>query len=76
MWSAMDVKGTGVVKNEEITPLHDEAGLAMPPLTTVRYDLREAGRHRAETVVASLSGHPRDLDVVPPVPQVVQRSSA
>ncbi|MFC4117355.1 LacI family DNA-binding transcriptional regulator [Nonomuraea zeae] len=52
------------------------ARLTAPPLTTVCYDLHQAGRQRAEAVVAGLSGH--QLDVValtPAVPQVVQRSS-
>lgn len=52
------------------------ARLAIPPLTTVGWDLHEVARHRAEEVITSLSGQePRHA---PPSvnPQVVQRSSS
>jgi DNA-binding LacI/PurR family transcriptional regulator len=32
------------------------ARLAAPPLTTIAFDLREAGRRRAEMIMASLAG--------------------
>ena len=32
------------------------ARLAAPPLTTIAFDLREAGRGRAEMIMASLAG--------------------
>lgn len=32
------------------------ARVAAPPLTTIQFDLREAGRHRAEAVIARLAG--------------------
>ncbi|MCG5213291.1 LacI family DNA-binding transcriptional regulator [Streptosporangium sp. KLBMP 9127] len=51
------------------------ARLATPPLTTVCYDLHQAGRQRAEAVVAGLTGHQDDVALTPAIPQVVQRSS-
>jgi DNA-binding LacI/PurR family transcriptional regulator len=37
------------------------ARLTAPPLTTVGFDLREAGRRRAETIAASLAGREPQL---------------
>ena len=54
------------------------ARLAAPPLTTVCFDLHQAGRRRAEAVVASLSGREPGLTPAlhdPQVMQVIQRSS-
>ncbi|MFB4263110.1 LacI family DNA-binding transcriptional regulator [Nonomuraea sp. GTA35] len=51
------------------------ARLATPPLTTVCYDLHQAGRQRAEAVVAGLSGQRLDAALTPVIPQVVRRSS-
>jgi DNA-binding LacI/PurR family transcriptional regulator len=51
------------------------ARLAAPPLTTIGIDLRHAGRHRAEMVMASLAGR----EARRPVPDewhVVRRASA
>lgn len=52
------------------------ARVAAPPLTTVRFDLREAGRHRAQAVIAHLSG--REPDAAPNSVglHLVQRESA
>jgi DNA-binding LacI/PurR family transcriptional regulator len=50
------------------------ARLAAPPLTTVSFDLRQAGRRRADLILASLAGR----DPHPAAPdewQVVERSS-
>ena len=52
------------------------AGLTAPPLTSVCFDLHEAGRQRAEAVVAGLSGNESEFTFAPPVLRVVQRSSA
>ena len=51
------------------------AGLTAPPLTSVCFDLREAGRQRADAVVAGLSGNEAEFAFAPPVLRVVQRSS-
>jgi DNA-binding LacI/PurR family transcriptional regulator len=54
------------------------ARLADPPLTTIRFDLNEAGRRRAEAIVASLSGREPGLTPAPFDPrvmQVIQRAS-
>jgi len=51
------------------------APLVAPPLTTVAFDLRQAGRHRAEAIVAGLKQreqHP----VMPLVPRLIHRESA
>jgi len=52
------------------------ARLAAPPLTTVAFDLHEAGRHRAEAIVAGLEG--REAPPAPKGigPRLVQRESA
>lgn len=51
------------------------ARLTTPPLTTVRFDLHEAGRQRAEAVVASLSGDTSRVTFISTAPTVVPRSS-
>jgi DNA-binding LacI/PurR family transcriptional regulator len=51
------------------------ARLTTPPLTTIRFDLHEVGRQRAEAVIAGLSGREPHLTVASVNPQVVQRSS-
>jgi len=52
------------------------ARLTAPPLTTVGYDLRQAGRQRAEMIVASLTGREPRHDPAHEDWKVVQRSSA
>jgi DNA-binding LacI/PurR family transcriptional regulator len=52
------------------------ARLANPPLTTVGYDLRQAGRRRAEVIVASLTGREPHLAAAPEDWKVIPRSSA
>jgi DNA-binding LacI/PurR family transcriptional regulator len=52
------------------------ARLAAPPLTTVSFDLRGAGRRRAEAVVASLTGQDVPPSPVEGVVRVVQRASS
>ncbi|MEU5259841.1 LacI family DNA-binding transcriptional regulator [Amycolatopsis sp. NPDC021455] len=51
------------------------AKLAAPPLSTIRFDVHEAGRRRAEAIVAALSGQ----EIEPPIdaggPLLVRRSS-
>jgi DNA-binding LacI/PurR family transcriptional regulator len=52
------------------------ARLAAPPLTTVAFDLRDVGRHRAEAIVAGLQ-HQEASFAVPAVgPRLLQRESA
>jgi DNA-binding LacI/PurR family transcriptional regulator len=41
------------------------ARLAVPPLSTVAFDLHEAGRRRAEAVVAALAGRDRQVSSDP-----------
>lgn len=52
------------------------ARLAAPPLTTVGFDLHEAGRYRAEAIVAGLEG--REAPAVPQGigPRLIERESA
>ncbi|MFJ8048294.1 LacI family DNA-binding transcriptional regulator [Streptomyces luteogriseus] len=52
------------------------AALSLPPLTTVSFDLGEAGRHRAETVASALAGHILVSDGVPVAPELIVRSSS
>jgi len=52
------------------------ARLAAPPLTTVGLDLHQAGRARAERIVASLMGGQSDLAAAPEEWKVISRSSA
>jgi DNA-binding LacI/PurR family transcriptional regulator len=52
------------------------ARLANPPLTTVGYNLRQAGRRRAEVIVASLTGHEPHLATAQEDWKVIERSSA
>ncbi|WP_405733370.1 LacI family transcriptional regulator [Streptomyces sp. NBC_01537] len=49
--------------------------LTAPPLTSIRFDLHEVGRRRAEAVIAGLSGREPHLTFASVNPQVVQRSS-
>lgn len=51
------------------------AGLTVPALTSVCFDLHEAGRQRAAAVVAGLSGDESEFTFAPPVLRVVQRLS-
>ncbi|MGV9382027.1 substrate-binding domain-containing protein [Nonomuraea sp. NPDC003707] len=51
------------------------ARLANPPLTTVCYDLHDAARHRAETIIAGLAGQTTRPAVISADPRVIQRSS-
>ena len=52
------------------------ARLAAPPLTTVAFDLHEAGRHRAEAIVAGLEQREAHPEMPAVVPQLIQRESA
>ena len=52
------------------------ARLTAPPLTTVGYDLRQAGRQRAEMIVASLTGREPRHDPAHEDWKVIKRSSA
>ena len=52
------------------------ARLTAPPLTTVGYDLRQAGRQRAEMIVASLTGREPCHDAAHEDWKVIKRSSA
>ena len=52
------------------------ARVAAPPLTTIQLDLREAGRHRAETVVARLAGREPEAVTSSVSPHLVRRESA
>jgi DNA-binding LacI/PurR family transcriptional regulator len=52
------------------------ARLAVPPLTTVTFDLHEAGRHRAEAIVAGLKGQEADPATPGIGPRLIQRESA
>jgi DNA-binding LacI/PurR family transcriptional regulator len=51
------------------------ARLTAPPLTTVSFDLRQAGCGRAEMIMASLTGREPRLAAAPDEWQVIQRSS-
>ncbi|MEV4583270.1 substrate-binding domain-containing protein [Nonomuraea jabiensis] len=51
------------------------ARLATPPLTTVCYDLYGAARHRAETIVAGLTGRTTRPTGISADPRVIRRSS-
>jgi DNA-binding LacI/PurR family transcriptional regulator len=51
------------------------AEVAIPPLTTIAYDLHEIARDRAEAVVAILSGAKPREDSSSASPRVIQRSS-
>ena len=50
--------------------------LARPPLTTISFELHDAGRRRAEAVVAALAGLPAPADTAGQRPHVVQRRSS
>jgi DNA-binding LacI/PurR family transcriptional regulator len=52
------------------------APLAAPPLTTVAFDLHEAGRHRAEAIVAGLTGQQAPPAIGGIGPRLIQRESA
>ena len=52
------------------------AQFAAPPLTTVAFDLHEAGRHRAEAIVAGLEGREPPPPPAGLGPRLVQRESA
>lgn len=52
------------------------ARLAAPPLTTIRFDVHEAGRRRAEAIVAALAGQQHEQSPDAGGPQLVPRSSA
>ncbi|WP_416971746.1 LacI family DNA-binding transcriptional regulator [Streptomyces sp. 4F14] len=52
------------------------ARFAAPPLSTVYFDLQEAGRHRAEAVVAGLTGRRAALPGPGAVLRLVQRLSS
>ena len=52
------------------------ARLAAPPLTTVGFDLHQAGRGRAEMVVASLAGREPHPAAAREDWKVIERSSA
>jgi DNA-binding LacI/PurR family transcriptional regulator len=52
------------------------ARLASPPLTTVGLDMRQAGRGRAEMIMASLAGRESVLGAAREEWKVIQRSSA
>ncbi|QFG22156.1 LacI family DNA-binding transcriptional regulator [Actinomadura sp. WMMB 499] len=51
------------------------ARLAAPPLTTVAFDLREVGRHRAEAVAAGLAGNDSHPVLARTYERVIERSS-
>ncbi|WP_280435364.1 LacI family DNA-binding transcriptional regulator [Nocardia carnea] len=51
------------------------AALAGPPLTTVVFDLRSAGRRRAEAVVSALIGGPPQSSPVSGRPYIIERRS-
>jgi DNA-binding LacI/PurR family transcriptional regulator len=52
------------------------ARLATPPLSTVAFDLHEAGLHRAAAIAAGLLG--REANLAPPAagPRLIRRESA
>ena len=52
------------------------ARFAAPPLSTVSIDLAEAGRHRADQVVAGLAGERFDLPAVPMTTTLIHRASS
>jgi len=52
------------------------ARLTAPPLTTVSFDLRQAGHGRAELIMASLAGREPHPVVAQEDWKVIQRSSA
>lgn len=52
------------------------AKLAVPPLTTVRFDVHEAGRWRAEAIVAALAGRQLESHTDFGGPRLVRRGSA
>ncbi|MFD4605789.1 LacI family DNA-binding transcriptional regulator [Streptomyces sp. NPDC058464] len=54
---------------------HPMARFASPPLSTVFFDVLEAGRHRAEAVLAALAGREGNFPISPTNPQVIARSS-
>lgn len=51
------------------------AKLAAPPLTTIRFDIHEAGRRRAEAIVAALAGQQTEPSADVSGPLLVRRSS-
>jgi DNA-binding LacI/PurR family transcriptional regulator len=53
-----------------------EDRLTAPPLTTVGLDMRQAGRGRAEMIMASLAGRESVLGAAREEWKVIQRSSA
>ena len=50
--------------------------VAAPPLTTVAFDLHEAGRVRADAIVAGLAGQEPQLAESPIGPRLIERESA
>ncbi|MCF0080875.1 LacI family transcriptional regulator [Streptomyces lomondensis] len=51
------------------------AALSLPALTTVSFDLREAGRQRAEAVASALAGRAPTSDAAPVGPELIVRAS-
>ena len=52
------------------------AGLANPPLTTIRFDLHEVARRRAAAVINGLTGEEVESAPESAAPRIVERSSA
>jgi DNA-binding LacI/PurR family transcriptional regulator len=71
--SGLAVPGDLAVVGADDIPV---AQFAAPPLTTVAFDLHEAGRHRAEAIAAGLQGREERLPVPAVGPRLIQRESA
>jgi DNA-binding LacI/PurR family transcriptional regulator len=74
------VRGNGLASPADVAVIGMDditlARLADPPLTTVRFDLPEAGRYFAEAVAASLSSGTAHLTTASASPRVIRRSTA
>ncbi|MGC7101037.1 LacI family DNA-binding transcriptional regulator [Amycolatopsis lurida] len=73
------VRDRGVTVPEELAVVGVDdiptAKLAAPPLSTIRFDVHEAGRRRAEAIVAALSGQKVEPSSDAGGPLLVRRSS-
>ncbi|MET9830376.1 LacI family DNA-binding transcriptional regulator [Streptomyces sp. NPDC006385] len=65
-------RGLAVVGADDIPT----AALSLPPLTTVSFDLREAGRQRAEAVASTLAGRAPAPGAAPVGPELIGRASS
>ena len=76
--AGMDERGLTAPQDMAVVGCDDipTARLTRPPLTTVSFELHDAGRRRADAVVAALSGQPALAEPAGQHPHIVQRRSS